>query len=545
MKKSAFLLSILATFLFSGCDSEKTIAIGNGSFEDDDDGKTPGEDGEDTGKDPSSCDRCEGEPQCSGRNGYAVCMDEDNDGCKEWVRKVCDEGEECEGGKCIPLTAPCTDECTADQCDASGKIEKCVDLDDDGCKERKAAEDCAVGMRCEGGKCVVPQPVCTNECPQEGDKMCEGNALKTCSDANGDGCLEWNSEPCSYKCESDKCIEDPLAWVPTCITDPCPIPITDFSQPLTGNTKTKGKNTISKYTSCLGFNKGAPTDESGPEEYYVVNITEPGYLIVGITHGSKVDIDSQILTEPKADKCIAHGMNYGTKDGGVGAHVEKGVYYITADTNGGEAKAGEYTIKVTFIADNSKCGMLQETFKRHKTCNCNESCKTYDEFPMPITASTATEAHLVTDYQRQKHGNDWWPSSTTDSSLAEHKARTDELFGEGTAYGNEYCPAEGGHVGSGSTGNSVPEKAEAWYFNMYWAKSYRPERGAKYLIVEPRTGKTVVGAGGYETGPGSCDRMGGAVYEIQHYFGTSHGATLTFGKMRDQGLDYGPVDCNQ
>lgn len=541
MRKIPCLLSILALISFSGCDSDNSLVVGNYSD------KTP-ETG-DNAHEPDSCDRCSIDRKCSGSNAYMLCRDGDGDGCREWIRTPCQSDEECENGFCINLTAPCNNACDMDQCDASGRLIKCTDTNDDGCREIMPPESCPDGKKCEGGSCVIPQPACSNECPNDGDKICDGNALKTCSDSNGDGCLEWNSQTCGYQCDGSKCIEDPLAWVPQCITDPCPIPITDFSQTLTGNTKTNGKNTISKYTSCIGFNRAEPSDESGPEEYYVVNITEPGYLIVGITHGSKVNIDAQILTAPQADKCIAHGMNYEqdgyNMDGGVGAHVDKGIYYITADTAGGDAKAGEYTMKVTFIADNSKCGMLQETFKRHKTCNCHEACDVYDEFPMPVTASTAQEAHLVTDYQRQKYGDSWWPSSTKDSSLTEHKARTDELFGDGTAYGNEYCPSEGGHIGSGSTGNSVPEKAEAWYFNMYWAKSYRPARGTKYLIVNPKTGQTVVGAGGYETGPGSCDRMGGAVYEVQHYLGTKHGSTLTFGKLNNQDLDFGPVDCNE
>ena len=78
---------------------------------------------------------------------------------------------------------------------------------------------------------------------------------------------------------------------------------------------------------------------------------------------------------------------------------------------------------------------------------------------------------------------------------------------------------------------------------MYWTK--RPAPGTRFLVVNPVTGKAVVTAAGYETGPGDGSKIGGAVYEVHQKLGTTHNGILTFGQMRSQGqtYEYGPIDC--
>ena len=57
------------------------------------------------------------------------------------------------------------------------------------------------------------------------------------------------------------------------------------------------------------------------------------------------------------------------------------------------------------------------------------------------------------------------------------------------------------------------------------------------------TGKAVVAAAGYETGPGDGTKIGGAVYEVHKKLGTGHNSVLTFGEMKIQDYEYGPIDC--
>ncbi len=472
---------------------------------------------------------CEGGTSCNGTSILQTCRDDNKDGCLEWIPSNCPEGTECREGKCEVLVPPCSDTCdTPTACDGK-KLKECKDTDNDGCKEWTPSKDCPSGEECQGGACVKPAPTCTNKCATSGALQCSGNDLQECKDSDGDKCLEWvKKETCKFKCESNKCVDNPDGWLPQCTTSVCPTAINDLSKPYPGNTK-NSKNNISEYTSCKSFNKSSVANESGPEEYYAVNIKEPGYLVAGVSCSGSVDVDVHILSELKGDKCLARG------DVGAGAYISKpGVYYVSADTYSGSSKAGAYTLKITFIPDSSKCGMDTGSLARLGGCST---------ISMPVTAGTAAEAHLVTDHDRSLYGSSWWPSTKKDK-VSEHKAHTDSLFGSGTSAGDDWCPAEGGHIGQGSAANQVPADAEAWYINMYWKS--RPAKGTRFLVVDPVSGKTVVAAGGYETGPGSCDHMGGAVYEIHHYFGTGHNSTLTFGQLKSssQNLKYGPIDCN-
>ncbi|MBQ4359094.1 MAG: hypothetical protein II767_02435 [Proteobacteria bacterium] len=474
---------------------------------------------------PQCTDTCDPGAQCLDEHTLRTCKDHDGDGCREWVPDMCPNGQVCQNGACVTPAPQCSNACTAGQKQCNGNdVQTCADYNGDGCTEWGGNSHC--DYKCENAACVAAPPQCTNACTN-GQKRCSNNAVQTCADYNGDGCTEWGGDSkCSYKCEGSKCVDDPLGWVPPCTTSICPKPITDFSKRIEGNTK-NSKNVFNDYPTCHTFNTTSVPNESGPEDYYVVNITEPGTLIVGLKSTGGSDVDVHLLTSLKSNACIARA------DESIGQHVDKGIYYIVADTFKGSSNAGAYWMKVTFIADSSKCGMQTETMPRYGSCSTIQ---------LPVTAGTAQEAHLVTDHDRQMYGNSWWPSSKT-NKVAEHKAYTDQLFGAGTSAGGEWCPAEGGNIGQGSAGNYVPADAEAWYINMYWKK--KPDKGTRFLAVDPLSGKTVVAAAGYETGPGACSHMGGAVYEIHHYFGTSHNSPLTFGRMKNQSLKYGPIDCTK
>ena len=148
----------------------------------------------------------------------------------------------------------------------------------------------------------------------------------------------------------------------------------------------------------------------------------------------------------------------------------------------------------------------------------------------------------MTDHDWEIHGKNWWPKSNTEG-LAEHTAYSKTFTG--VEPGDTWCPAgEGGsRYGEGSTGSAVPADAEAYYVCMYWTVKTKPSPGTRFLVVNPQTGKAVVAAAGYETGPADSKMLGGAVYEIHKKLGTSHKSTLTFAQMKNQTLSYGPIDC--
>ena len=320
--------------------------------------------------------------------------------------------------------------------------------------------------------------------------------------------------------------EDPLAWVPACTSQPCPNVIERFPYVRTGNTS-GGASRLDAY-SC------APElSEAGPEELYVFRLTEPGVIIVGLTEPSGGDVDVHLLTAPSASSCFARG------DKGVSEHLGAGVYYIAMDTYKSAANAGTYSIRVTFLADSGRCAL--EVFDMDRV---NDGGR---PLPMPATGKIVKEAHLVTVAdQAANSGKSWWPS-TSSEYLAEHKARTATQTGISYSRTERWAPAgEGGcEYGQGSTGAALPDAAEPWYVCMYWRGAHRPAPGTRYLVVNPATGKAIVAAAGYETGPGDLSRVGGAVEEIHHLMGTVHLGTLTFGELSDQSLPYGEIDCGE
>lgn len=386
--------------------------------------------------------------------------------------------------------------------------------------EWTSATACASGQKCESGQCVA---ACANAC-SKGAKQCKGSSLQTCSDFNGDGCTEWGGDSiCEFGCKDSACLPNPNSWVPACSGANCPTVITNFKSVISGNTK-NGSNIISKYSG-----KCTSTDESGPEQRYIFKVDEPGTVIVGTTEPSGGDVDVHLLKSLSASGCLARG------DKGLSYHVDKGIYYVVVDTYQSANNAGAYKLKVTFLPDSGKCGLETGVMARSNTPS---------ELAMPATGKVVQEAHLVTDHDQAVHGSGWWPSTKTEG-LAEHKAYSAKWTG--VTFGSDWCPSgEGGcQFGQGATGKAVPWKAEAYYVCMYWKGSSKPKPGTRFLVVNPQTGKAVVAAAGYETGPGDGSKIGGAVYEIHQKLGTSHNGTLTFGQMRSQGqsLEYGPIDC--
>ena len=462
---------------------------------------------------PKCTDTCSGGPQCDGASAFKTCKDNDEDGCNEWVTTQCNANQKCDNGACVDK---CTNACESGKkrCDGNA-VQTCGDYNNDSCFEWGANTNCGSNQTCSDGQCVNK---CTSTC-EKGKKQCNGKSVQTCDDYNSDGCYEWGGDSaCSYQCKDGACINDPNDWVPACSGAGCPTVVNDFTKTISGNTK-DGVSKLDHY-SC-----SSDTSEAGPEQSYIFKVNEPGTIIAGVTEPSGGDVDVHILSGLSAGNCLDRG------DKGASAHVNAGVYYVVADTYETSSNAGSYNLKITFIPDSSKCGLKETVINRYNSPST---------LNLPVTGKVVEEAHLVTDHDREVHGSSWWPSSFTDG-LAAHREYSAKWTG--INYGNEWCPAdEGGcKYGQGAAGNQVPWKAEAWYICMYWKN--KPAKGQRFLVVNPQTGKAVVAAAGYETGPGDGKKIGGAVYEIHKKLGTSHGSTLTFAEMIDQSLEYGPIDC--
>jgi len=319
--------------------------------------------------------------------------------------------------------------------------------------------------------------------------------------------------------------EDPLAWVPECQTQPCPNIIDHFPYVHSGDTR-NGASQLDAYSCQPG------TSEAGPEELFVFRLTEAGVIIIGLTEPSGGDVDVHLLTDLSASACLSRS------DKGVSNHLEPGIYYISMDTYQSSSKAGAYSMVVTFLPDSGKCGL--QVFDMDRVNDGGEA------LPMPATGKVVKEAHLVTVSDQADNGStSWWPASSTEF-LTQHKARTAQQTGIEYTRTENWAPAgEGGcEYGQGSTGRAVPDEAEPWYICMYWKGEHKPAKGTRYLVVNPATGKTIVAAAGYETGPGDLSNIGGAVEEIHYLMGTSHKSVLTFGELIDQSLPYGEIDCN-
>ncbi len=120
------------------------------------------------------------------------------------VERICvPEGETDASVTPRPDGGNCTDECGAGEVRCSGDaIESCADGDGDGCVEWSEPVPCEAGLSCSDGLCSNPDE-CTDECG-EGDLRCGAEGVQECrADADGDPCLDWAPEqPCG---EGESC----------------------------------------------------------------------------------------------------------------------------------------------------------------------------------------------------------------------------------------------------------------------------------------------------------------------------------------------------
>jgi hypothetical protein len=290
-----------------------------------------------------------------------------------------------------------------------------------------------------------------------------------------------------------------------------------------GDTSSSGPSSLSAY-SC------APTkNEGGREVVYRVEVPVDGFLSAAVHDGAGVDIDVHILASLDAATCLDRGDRHARSD------VKAGTYYVVADSyvSGGVPQEGAYRIDIGFLPPSlGACAM-----------DSGEMARVGDNgvhLAMPATGPVVLEAHLVTQAEPAP-----FPQSFTDE-LDAHHALSQAATGLVMFREQTWAPKEGGGAFYGAgIGDpaAFPVVDEGWYVNMYWTSAARPPKGTRMIARLPGTGRAVVVAAGYETGPGNLAHIGGTPEESHFYLGTGHLDTLTLGIASDQSLPLGPRAC--
>lgn len=322
-----------------------------------------------------------------------------------------------------------------------------------------------------------------------------------------------------------------------------PIPVLAFPYTDTRDTRTAPDSVLNGY-SC------APdTNEGGGEFAYRVEVTSLGVLtaMVDDVSGDAFDVDVHLLDSADVSSCLQRDNR------SITWVVRPGTYWLVVDTwvsGAGEARPGPYTLTVEH-ADFGAGPCAMET--RDQVMFWSDCAPGIDCFQgadgngvargvlrTPAWGPVVREAHLVT--VDEGFGGNGWPTAARDE-IERHYALSEGVSGFEVTRSEPWAPfGEGGSQwGQGAVGSKIPVAAEAWYINMFWRS--RPARGTRVLVYNPETGRAVVGAGGYETGPGANTSIGGAVEEVQRYLGTGHRDPLVMGFLVDQTLPYGPITC--
>lgn len=210
------LLSICATTLLAGCPSTDAPSDNNGGGADA--GGLNNPNGDDTGGGDCS-------PEC--QLGARTCADdrvvlrcEAMDGCPTLVEALnCPSYKLCEGGTCVDKEAECTSVCTPGspaRCNDDGEVEQCDDFDADGCYEWGGAQACPSGQYCNPDQGSCEQPDCTDECAA-GDTSCEGDLVRTCRQ-NAQGCMVFGA---GAECDAGQICQGGQCQAETTCTDEC------------------------------------------------------------------------------------------------------------------------------------------------------------------------------------------------------------------------------------------------------------------------------------------------------------------------------------
>lgn len=286
------------------------------------------------------------------------------------------------------------------------------------------------------------------------------------------------------------------------------------------------------------------TDESGPEVYYTVVIEAPGLLTARVDDlsGDDVDVDLHLIEGLDGEACLARDNR------AISAYVEAGRYTLVVDSwvnSQGVALSGPYTLTVDWAPRpfEGACAVSPQAVEMvWSSCAPGIDCEDIGGaryLNTPALGPVVKEAHLVTV---DEEFPDEWPTSARDG-LEAHYALSEAATGYVMARREPWAPeGEGGsRWGQAAHFRPLPVVDEAFYINMYWRQ--RPAPGTRMIVMHPSSGRAVVAAGGYETGPGANTAVAGVSEEIHHHLGTTHLDPLWIGFAADQGLPLGPIEC--
>jgi len=130
-------------------------------------------------------------------------------------------------------------------------------------------------------------------------------------------------------------------------------------------------------------------------------------------------------------------------------------------------------------------------------------------YPPPFQCNEDINAHLQKSLARFRSFN---PTITFDQLYPDKWAKW-------------WTPEEGGRCGQGSRGDAqlgrlTPDK-EMWFMTMNWAPGHsRPAMDTRFLASA--NGRHAVVIGGYETGPGGDDKLGGVTREVHAWLQTDN-----------------------
>lgn len=162
---------------------------------------------------------------------------------------------------------------------------------------------------------------------------------------------------------------------------------------------------------------------------------------------------------------------------------------------------------------------------------------------LPGSGLFVLESHLATTEDIFPNGRAF-PGESAEG-IENHLAHSSKLAGLSqatlypTRYHREWTPPEGGLYGQGSVGALKPTPEEEMNSgNMFW--SGKPP-GDKWLVTY--AGRSVVVLMKFETGPRDPAYLGGLQSEVFAELGASDTSKISIGRLKNQSLPLGKVEC--
>lgn len=270
-------------------------------------------------------------------------------------------------------------------------------------------------------------------------------------------------------------------------------------------------------------------DESGPEIAYRVTTQGPGVLSALVADDAGVDIDVHILADFAPEACLARDDVF------TSAEVPAGDSWVVADTyvSGSGPQAGPFALDIGFArASKGPCTMLDGVMPRVGDGGAS--------LVLPAKGTVARLGHLVTAEEPAPY-----PTTSTEELLA-HYALSRDATGVVLPRALGWTPQGGAaHYGAGvGDPSELPVLDETYHVTMYWTAAARPPKGTRMILRDPASGRAVVVAAGYATGPADLSDIGATTEEAHFVLGSDEGTELELGFAADGALPLGPRICD-